>query len=79
MDFEVAKVKIIFQYPKKMYVCNYFIKHMEKETKLGIRSKTKLLVKSMKYQTEHSRVKIPDELIVSRFCANIKIALVIEF
>ena len=52
---------------------------MEKETKLGIRSKTKLLVKSMKYQTEHSRVKIPDELIVSRFCANINIAFVIEF
>ena len=31
------------------------------------------------YQIEHSRVKIPDELIMSRFCANIRIALVIEF
>ena len=37
MDFEVAKVKIIFQYPKKMYV-TIFHNSYGKETKLGIRS-----------------------------------------
>ena len=64
-----------------MYV-TFFHKSYGKETKLGIIDHLKYnqtFGKINEYQIEHSRVKIPDELIVSRFCANIKIALVIEF
>ena len=59
----------------------FFIKVMEKRQNLALDhlKYNQTFGKINEYQIEHSRVKIPDELIVSRFCANIKIALVIEF